>query len=629
MPLSELLGPGVGRPDRVPDWRIAAADKPGSVSGTQLLVRICRKGVCENHLKQMSGARRWALPGPIVGLLVIGALIAYLRPELGEVIGAPGMVLAYCVGAFTLLSRSRRLAPKEAMAWRPLGWGMAVVAIGILTTTVLVLAGVEVQAFGPIDLFFLAGYGMFLVALYRLARADTGGRVWGLTLLDALVGAVALGTLAWAYLYSDLVATLAGVPRWEAVVAAIYPVLDVAALILLMILLLRRSNFQWDPRLLLISLGIGIQVVADVLYFRDGLGQTFAEAQPVYSLFLLSSAFLLSAAAIVDIEPLRREFPERALPALALIWPYLLVLVLIGAHALQYHSLGAEPDSVLLLDALLVIGGLALIRQAIVIHHHRSRLEVQRSELVASVSHELRTPLTAMVGYLTLLEESGDDFPPEAKSEMISEAAGQARHMARLVSDLVMLARGGSQMVPLEISETTVSSIITGALRGIDPEATRITESFHGEALVRVDPDRIRQALSNLIVNGVKYGGGEVTLTGWVRGVDLVFEVHDNGEGLPVRYQTSVWERFERGAHRLTASTPGLGIGLSIVKAVAETHGGKAEYRRSELLGGACFSLTIPGCVAKPHDDRERDSVTSRSQGMVGGRFPLVRERGS
>jgi signal transduction histidine kinase len=79
---------------------------------------------------------------------------------------------------------------------------------------------------------------------------------------------------------------------------------------------------------------------------------------------------------------------------------------------------------------------------------------------------------------------------------------------------------------------------------------------------------------------------------------DLEIEVHDDGAGVPTRYQEMIWDRFERGAHRLDASSPGLGIGLSVVKAVAESHGGHASYSRSEILGGACFSVVIPGTVA-------------------------------
>jgi two-component system sensor histidine kinase AdeS len=180
---------------------------------------------------------------------------------------------------------------------------------------------------------------------------------------------------------------------------------------------------------------------------------------------------------------------------------------------------------------------------------------------------------------------------------MLSEATGQARHMARLVSDLVMLARGKQRHVPLEISEGTVSSIVTGALRGLETETTRIVEDFQEDARVRVDTDRVRQAVANMLSNAVRYGGSQVVITERIVGSDLALEVHDNGPGVPTRYESAVWERFERGAHRLNATTPGLGIGLAIVQAIAEAHGGRAEYRRSERLGGACFSIYIPGCV--------------------------------
>jgi signal transduction histidine kinase len=217
---------------------------------------------------------------------------------------------------------------------------------------------------------------------------------------------------------------------------------------------------------------------------------------------------------------------------------------------------------------------------------------------VASVSHELRTPLTAIVGYLTLLDDNGDEFPEDARREMISEATGEARHMSRLVNDLVMLARGSSTHLPLEIAEVPMSSIVTSALRNVDADGTRIDEELAQDANVRVDADRVQQALTNLLSNAVRYGGDEIILDTKLEERDLVVEVHDNGPGVPTRYQTNIWNRFERGAHRLNAAAPGLGIGLAIVKAVAVSHGGSAHYVDSERLGGACFTLVLPGCVA-------------------------------
>ena len=78
-----------------------------------------------------------------------------------------------------------------------------------------------------------------------------------------------------------------------------------------------------------------------------------------------------------------------------------------------------------------------------------------------------------------------------------------------------------------------------------------------------------------------------------------MIEVHDAGEGIPRRYEVRVWDRFERGPNRLNAAVPGSGIGLAIVHAIAQAHGGTATYRTSEVLGGACFTVSLPGRGAK------------------------------
>lgn len=545
----------------------------------------------------MLSLRRWAVAGPLLVALFLATIAALVWPETGEILGALGMAIGQFTGGVLIVRRSKSLDPRERKAWIALAMGMFTVATGIVVVGVLSEMGFPVPAFGPTDVFFLAGYALMMVFLYRLARSDRGGRDWVTTLLDALVGAIALTTLVWTAFGHQLVDSFAGATTWASVVAITYPVLDVAVAIGVMILVTRRSHFHADPRLVFMALGISIQVVADLTFLFDGVGRDFGDAEPHYWLFLLATMAFVSAAAIVDRVPKKREFPEQDTPLVALVLPYLLVVVLLATHVVRYHTTNPNNDGVLVLDALILIGGVVFLRQMVMIQRNRIRVENQRSELVASVSHELRTPLTAMVGYLTLLDQNGDEFPEEARREMLSEATGQARHMARLVSDLVMLARGKQRHLPLEITEGSVTSIVTGAWRGLDTEDKRIQEDVQADTRVRVDTDRIRQALSNLLSNAVRYGGSRILIRQRVAGTDLVLEVHDNGSGVPTRYETAIWERFERGAHRLNATTPGLGIGLAIVQAISEAHGGRAEYRRSERLGGACFTLYIPGCV--------------------------------
>jgi signal transduction histidine kinase len=555
----------------------------------------------------MPSVRRWGVPGPVIAVLVVAAVVAWARPSTAETVGVAGMLLGYLTAGVLIVRRSRGLERRERIAWRFMAATTFVVSAGVISVSVLTQLGYEIQAFGPTDIFFLAGYALLIVALNRLARADVQGRDWLLTILDALVGAIALSALVWTAFYHQLVASLQAAGAWERVIASVYPVLDVALVIGLMILVIRRSHFHMDPRLLFLAIGLTMQVGADLIFLYRGAGRSFVDAEPSYGLLLLALAGYLAAAAVVDKTPRRREFPERDTPLLALIWPYLLVVGLLATHVVRYHSVNTSTDGVLLLDALIIIGAVIFLRQMLMIHRNRIRVENQRSELVASVSHELRTPLTAMVGYLSLLDESGDDFPAEARGEMLSEANRQAKHMARLVSDLVLLARGDHRQMALEIGETRVSTLITAALRSVKPGRTRVEETFEGDGVVRIDSDRLRQAMVNLVSNAVRYGGDRAVVTGRIRGLDLALEIHDNGKGVPTRYETAIWERFERGAQRLNAVTPGLGIGLSIVRAIAESHGGRAEYRRSERLGGACFSLIIPGCVVATVETVERE----------------------
>lgn len=93
---------------------------------------------------------------------------------------------------------------------------------------------------------------------------------------------------------------------------------------------------------------------------------------------------------------------------------------------------------------------------------------------------------------------------------------------------------------------------------------------------------------------------------------DLTIEVHDDGPGVPTKYELVIWNRFERGPRRLDSRVPGSGNGLAIVTKVAKAHGGTAGYRRSEILGGACFFLSIPLTAQNrevPRLGTDRDSL--------------------
>jgi len=534
---------------------------------------------------------------------VLGSLVA---PELTDYFGFFGLLIGLGTAGFLLLRRSRDLSLRERHAWRWVAVAMFSFGTGVLLVGILSGAGVLLPSFGALDIFFLGGYASLITALYLLARLDSGGQEWVLTLVDALVGSIALAALVWNFLFHDLVAAMSGAPWWQAAIATTYPIGDILIVVGLVILVLRRSHYHLDLRLVFLAIGAATQVLADFIFLGQGVGQNFATAEPAWMVNLIATIFLVLMAAIVDRVPRKREFPETPTPIWALMWPYLLAVSLIVVHFQNYRSLDPGSNEIILFDAVIVIGLVILLRQVYVIYRDRHRVDRKRAELVASVSHELRTPLTAMVGFLSLLDEYADEFPADAQQEMISEAADQARHMSRLVSDLLMLAKGDTSQLSLEIQEVRAMAIVTSVLRNTDTGDKRIDQELDAEVVVRVDPDRMKQALGNLLTNAVRYGGNHCIVVARADGRDLTFEVHDNGDGVPTRFEAMIWHHFERGAHRLDATTPGLGIGLSIVQAVTESHGGRVEYRKSERLGGACFAFTIPGCVVAEDSAKTR-----------------------
>jgi signal transduction histidine kinase len=543
------------------------------------------------------GDSRYRLPGAIIALLLIGVVLCILVPESAAYVGFIGLVVGLGIGGVLFVTRSTHLTPRERSVWRMAAVSVSLFMAGVLAFAVASFVGAKIPAYGPLDTFFLAGYVAMMLVFYKMTRLDSGGREWVLTIADAMVGAVALAALTWSYWFERLNALWSGAPTWDVVVATLYPIIDVMLVVGLLILVLRRSHYYLDIRLVFFA-GVALfQVFADFVYMSSSVGQTFTTAEPPWVLNLLATACIVATATLVERLPRKRDFAEGPTPIWALIWPYLFAGLLLWAHLVKYRALEPGTSEVVLLDGVIVIGVIIFLRQVYVIYRDRHHVDRKRAELVASVSHELRTPLTAMVGFLTLLDEHPDEFPLDARQEMISEATAQARHMSRLVSDLLMLARGDSSYLTLELEEVTAMSIVTSVLRGIDTGHTRVDEDLDAEAVVRVDPDRMKQALGNLLNNAIRYAGDQCLLVARVKGDDLILEVHDNGPGVPERFQTVVWAQFERGAHRLDAATPGLGIGLSIVQAVVESHGGRAEYRKSERLGGACFSLIVRDCV--------------------------------
>lgn len=215
--------------------------------------------------------------------------------------------------------------------------------------------------------------------------------------------------------------------------------------------------------------------------------------------------------------------------------------------------------------------------------------------LTADVSHELRTPLAAMRGNLEVLRR-GAMNNPELLSESLWDLEREVSRLTRLVNDLLLLAQSE---VGMQIRQEPVEldTLVLEVFREMRPLAEHIKLQIGSEdqATVIGDRDRLKQALLNLTYNAVQHtpDGGTVTLNLIRVGREAAMSVVDTGEGITPDALPHIFERFYRADRARVRKGGGAGIGLAIVKWIAEAHHGTIEVR-STLGEGSTFTLWLP-----------------------------------
>jgi two-component system, OmpR family, sensor kinase len=219
-------------------------------------------------------------------------------------------------------------------------------------------------------------------------------------------------------------------------------------------------------------------------------------------------------------------------------------------------------------------------------------LERER-RFVDEASHELRTPLGVLRAEveLALREPRGRD-ELEAALRSVEE---EANRLGRLTTDLLLLARSDRGRLPVHAVDTDVADLLQRIAAGFEGRASaagvRLTVTADG-ARGRVDPDRLRQAVENLVENALRQvgPGGAVDVEASRDGDELLVTVRDDGRGFAENVLPTAFEPFARDDRR---RGDGAGLGLTIVRAVAEAHGGRATAENLPR-GGAAVSLHLP-----------------------------------
>lgn len=230
-----------------------------------------------------------------------------------------------------------------------------------------------------------------------------------------------------------------------------------------------------------------------------------------------------------------------------------------------------------------------------------------RASLLSALSHDLRTPLTALVGMADSLALGKADAPEEAAG-LIRD---QARHMERLISNLLEMARLQAGRVVLRKEWQLLDDVIAAALRHL-----RLSQNAH-PVRVRLAPDLplvhfdgvlMERVVWNLLENAVKYSPPDapVEITAAVEGDLACLAVRDRGPGFPPDRLDAVFDLFVRGATE--SALPGVGLGLAICRAIVEAHGGTIRAENA-AEGGACVRVWLPLGTPPPFVDEEADEA--------------------
>jgi signal transduction histidine kinase/putative methionine-R-sulfoxide reductase with GAF domain len=225
---------------------------------------------------------------------------------------------------------------------------------------------------------------------------------------------------------------------------------------------------------------------------------------------------------------------------------------------------------------------------------HRLRaLDEMKNTFLEAVSHDLRTPLTSILGSAVTLEQSGMDIPRADAVDLLKRIASNARKLERLLGDLLDLDRLQRGIITPQRRRIDVGALVRHAVREFEQLGGREIECGSEELIANVDPPKVERIVENLLSNASRHTSPDSRIWARVerREDGLLIVVEDEGVGVPDELKDAIFEPFRQGPGPASTS-PGVGVGLSLVARFAELHGGRA-WVEDRPGGGASFRVLL------------------------------------
>ncbi len=222
-------------------------------------------------------------------------------------------------------------------------------------------------------------------------------------------------------------------------------------------------------------------------------------------------------------------------------------------------------------------------------------LDAMKNTFLEAVSHDLRTPLTSILGSALTLEQSQLQLPTHDTLDLVQRIAANARKLERLLGDLLDLDRLQRGIVTPQRRPTDVAALVGRIVAEVENPDARPIDVDVPSISVSIDGPKVERIVENLIANALRHTPPGAHIRVWARTEDdgVVIGVDDAGQGVPEGSRESIFEPFEQNPGSASVHSPGVGIGLSLVRRFAELHGGRAWVEPRDG-GGSSFRAYLP-----------------------------------